>query len=180
MGCAAFDELHMVLEGWFAVTGGPSCAFVVQMMQETAWRKSNKALKIAYLGKDGRPLDEKTFHSLYLGWVQKHNNTFDDECVPQDQGVYADPVLTFLDSVNPSVAVQHRLVTCTEPGVGHGPTFTHDWRTAQNELLNSHQQKLHSYKQPFLACTAAELCCLFLCAAHQVQPKGEMHSCLQM
>ncbi|KAL0023092.1 hypothetical protein WJX77_000674 [Trebouxia sp. C0004] len=57
------------------------------MMQETAWKKSSKVLKIAYLGKDGRSVDEKRFHSSYLEWVQKHNNTFDDECVPQDQGV---------------------------------------------------------------------------------------------
>ncbi|DBB11639.1 TPA: hypothetical protein ACH3X3_007022 [Trebouxia sp. C0006] len=57
------------------------------MMQEAAWKKSSKLLKIVYLGKDGRFVDEKRFHSLYLEWVQTHNNTFDDECVPQDHGV---------------------------------------------------------------------------------------------
>ncbi|KAL0024570.1 hypothetical protein WJX79_009165 [Trebouxia sp. C0005] len=60
------------------------------MMQEAAWKKSSKALKIAYLDKDGRFVkfvDEKRFHSSYLEWVQKQHNMFDDECVPQDQGV---------------------------------------------------------------------------------------------
>ena len=71
------------------------------MMQEAAWKKSGKVLKIAYLGKDGRSIDEKRFRSLYLEFIQKHNNTFDDECVPQDQGVYTDLVVTLLDFVNP-------------------------------------------------------------------------------
>ncbi len=117
----------MVLSGLFSVSGGPSCGFVLQMMQETAWKKSSKALKIAYLGKDGRPVDEKRFHSSYLEWVQKHNNTFDDECIPQDQGVYADHVVTLLDSLNPNMAVHHRLVIYTEPATGYGPKLTDGW-----------------------------------------------------
>lgn len=96
-----------------SVSGGPRCGSAVQMMQETAWKKSSKVLKIAYLGKDGRLVDEKRFHSLYLEWVQKHNNTFDDECVPQDQGVYADHVVTLLDSLKLHMAVHHRLVIWT-------------------------------------------------------------------
>ncbi len=112
MRCAAFDELHMLLEELLC-NGGPRYGSAVQMMQETAWKKSSKVLKIAYLGKDGRLVDEKRFHSLYLEWVQKHNNTFDDECVPQDQGVYADHVVTLLDSLKLHMAVHHRLVIWT-------------------------------------------------------------------
>ncbi len=97
-----------IFDGVFA-SGGPSCGSVVQMMQEAAWKKSSKVLKIAYLGKDGRLMDEKRFHSSYLEWVQTHNNTYDDECVPQDQGVYADHVVTLLDFANPNMAFQHSM-----------------------------------------------------------------------
>ncbi len=93
-------------------------------MQEAAWKKSSKLLKIVYLGKDGRFVDEKRFHSLYLEWVQTHNNTFDDECVPQDHGVYTDHNAILLNFVNPNMAFQHRHVICMESGTGHGLTFT--------------------------------------------------------
>ncbi len=127
------------------------------MMQEAAWKKSSKVLKIAYLGKDGRLIDEKRFHSSYLEWVQTHNNTFDDECVPQDHGVYTDHNVILLKFVNPNMAFQHRHVTYIESGIGHGPTFTDDRRTAQNELLNNHQQMWYSVQQEHMACSAAEL-----------------------
>ncbi len=42
---------------------------------------------------------------------------------------------------------------------------------AQNELLKSHQLILHSFQQERMACTAAELCCLFMVAACQVKVK---------
>lgn len=94
------------------VSGGPSCGSVVQMMQEAAWKKSSKALKIAYLDKDGRFVkfvDEKRFHSSYLEWVQKQHNMFDDECVPQDQGVYADHLVILQDVVISNVAQTRHL-----------------------------------------------------------------------